>query len=612
MKITKKFVLALTASLFLASAVFAQEEFGGFGDFSDDSGFGDMDSGSETTFTLSGNAEVTGRYFPRRDNSEFNTHNYDMDFSDLKNKATRADASFALGVDYSGAFSDFSGKLKFNPTILNDYREDILQEFTARAYLGNFQIEAGKMKLVWGKGDKVHVLDNFNSNDYTDFIVPDYIDRRLALPMFHLVYNAPFNARFEGVFTPWMTPDRLASSGMWKPAASASLESQIETLVKAPIYEAIAANDGNANKAAIDSLMAASSFKADSLYPDTKRLKYSQGGLRATFTIGSVDLGASYYYGHYKQPSANLEKLIAYTGLKTNQVQNAAVTSYINGVAAKVREMLPAIKNDPAKATAAAALITAVENAQTNEDIYKIIYANQGAISAVTGSPLTVYTEDQVRNAVVASAASNGYTTSSMASLPSLNYDQLQVFGLEAATVIGPFNTRAEVAYNLTKDIAGDDPWVKNNSIAWEAGFDINLPIHNVNVNFQTTGKYILKNDKIENGSFKLGELEGTPINIPTKEYDTDYDKTGKYHRNQLILDVTDTFNHEKIKLDVKGIYQIETKDLMVLPSLSFRLGGDDFTLNLSGLVIWCYDEDSEYYAWRNNDFASVGIKYQF
>ena len=64
--------------------------------------------------------------------------------------------------------------------------------------------------------------------------------------------------------------------------------------------------------------------------------------------------------------------------------------------------------------------------------------------------------------------------------------------------------------------------------------------------------------------------------------------------------------------MELKGIYQLETKDLMVLPSVSFRLGGDDFTLSLSGLIIWCYDEDSEYYAWRNNDFASVGIKYRF
>ena len=576
MKITKKFVLALTASLFLASAVFAQEEFGGFGDFSDDSGFGDMDSGSETTFTLSGNAEVTGRYFPRRDNSEFNTHNYDMDFSDLKNKATRADASFALGVDYSGAFSDFSGKLKFNPTILNDYREDILQEFTARAYLGNFQIEAGKMKLVWGKGDKVHVLDNFNSNDYTDFIVPDYIDRRLALPMFHLVYNAPFNARFEGVFTPWMTPDRLATKGMWLPAASASLTSTVESLLKDPITASIVAGGGKATGDTVTSLMYASSFDANSLYPDTKKLKYAQAGLRSTFTIGSVDLGVSYYAGHYKQPSANLQNTVIYKALNYNLDGN-------------------------------------YETDDSERMAYKLVYsqAYQAARAAGYDDATAKGAAVSKAGSVVTALKSAGYT-SVKNGLPSLDYDMLQVFGLEAAVVLGPFNTRAEFAYNLTKDIAGDDPWLKNNSIAWEAGFDINLPIHNVNFNFQTTGKYILKNDKIKDGGIDVAGLGFVSWAMLKNNYDVNYDKTGKYIRNQLIVDITDTFNHEKIKLDVKGIYQIETKDLMVLPSLSFRLGGDDFTLNLSGLVIWCYDEDSEYYAWRNNDFASVGIKYQF
>ena len=597
MKITKKSILALAATLFIASSVFAQEDFGDFGgdDFGGD--FGGDSSDVAPALTFNGSAEVIARLFPRRSDSQFDTHDYDSSFTDFASKATWINAAFALNATYSGAYSDLDAKLKFDRPILTGYYEDIVQEFTARAYLGNFQIEAGKMKLVWGKGDKVHVLDNFNSNDYTDFIVPDYIDRRLATPMLHIVYNAPFNARFEGVLTPWMTPDRLAADGMWKPAASNDLTNMVtealttnlgnkfsayntNSITTAAAAVAYQADPNNAaKKTAYETAAAAlttsatdylttltktSSFKADSLYPNTMQLKYGQAGLRSTFTIGSVDLGVSYYAGHYKQPTANLQNTIQ------NEVANIPTATL----------------------TSAAPLLMQYGMTQTE-------LATLGA--AIAGGSLK---------------------KSAFDALPSLDYDMLQVFGLEAATTLGPFNTRAEFAYNLTKDIAGDDPWVKNNSIAWEAGFDINLPIHNVNLNFQTTGKYVLKNDKIENGGI---EIAGVTIpwkamqamgartgNSKYKNYDTDYDKTGKYIRNQFIVDITDTFNHEKIKLDVKGIFQLETKDLILMPSLSFRLGGDDFTLTTSGLVLWCYDEDSEYWAWRNNDFVSVGIKYQF
>ena len=550
MRNTVKCTFAAVMALLLAGTVFAQEDFDDFAGFGDSGLYGALSS-----VTWGGKAEAYGRYFPRRTDSEFGTHNYDTD--NWGEKATYADASLTLNLDYSGSYSDFSGKLKFSRMVLQDYNEDILQEFTARVYLGSFQFEGGKMKLVWGKGDKVHVLDNFNANDYTDFIVPDYIDRRLAEYMFHATYNAPYNIRLEGVYTPWMTPDRLADDGMWQPAASATLKGTVMGLVKAGIDSTYDDASGNWTEDTTDALLEAASFDSDSLYPDTKKLKYGQAGLRATFTLGSVDLGASYYYGHYKQPSANLQNTVLYNAANAPSSPNFDAVLAKHGMSAA----------DIAKLTAGLPVLQS-----------KMTYK---------------------------------------AAMPELDYDRVQVFGLEAATIVGPFNTRAEFAYNLTKDIAGDDPWVKNNSIAWEAGFDIDLPVSALNLNVQTTGKFILHKDKIKNGGIKIDDL-GVTIPFSALEelgyanYDVDYDATGKYYRNQIIVDITDSYFHDNVKLDVKGIYQIETKDLMVLPSLAFKLGGDDFTLSLSGLIIWCYNEDSEYYAWRNNDFASVGIKYQF
>ena len=45
------------------------------------------------------------------------------------------------------------------------------------------------------------------------------------------------------------------------------------------------------------------------IYPDTNKFEYGQAGARLTGSLGPVDLGLSYYYGHYKQPSVNYNKM---------------------------------------------------------------------------------------------------------------------------------------------------------------------------------------------------------------------------------------------------------------------------------------------------------------
>ena len=445
--------VALAGTL-LAGAAFADD----FGfDFGDDGGFDFGGEGASSggigavlsAISLNGDASLEGRvYVDRRDDG-----NDRLKVSDFP---TAVFPSLKLGIAYSGASTDFSGTIKLDRTSLGGgYYADILDEFTARVYVnGNLQLEAGKMKVVWGKGDKLHVLDNFNANDYTDYIIPDYIDRRIAEPMFRAVYTTDGGIKFEGIYTPTMTGDRYAAKGEWVPKKMKDLAKLAEQ-----------------KKKSISS-------------PNTFAFKYGQAGIRSTFTLGPVDLGVSYYYGHNKQVSANLQDL-------------------------------------------------------------------------------------------------------------SLHYDRMQVFGLEAAAVLWKFNTRAEFAYNLTADTAGDDPFVKNNSIGWVVGFDIDLPLHNVNVNLQNQGSYILRNDKIDN------------------QFDTDYDAKGRYSNNKLVLAVTDSWDHEKTKLDVKAIWGIERGDVIVLPKLTRTLL-DGFDVSLSGMFIWCKDENSEFDGWQHNSFVTVGARYQF
>ena len=244
------------------------------------------------------------------------------------------------------------------------------------------------------------------------------------------------------------------------------------------------------------------SANPDVIYPDLWTLKYGQFGGRATWTLGQVDMGISYYNGWYKQPSFNAEKL----------------------------------------------------------DGFLTAYLANGSVSE----------EEKF-----------------------LAYDKKQTFGLEASSVIWHFNVRGEFAYNLTDDTDGSDPWVHNNSIAWLGGFDIDLPFWNANINVQETGTFILNGDECD----KLAA-------------DVDYNEKG-YTNNKLVCNITTSFLNDKLAPEVTVMYGIERGDLVVMPKLAFK-PDQNLTLTASGMIINCADEDSEFYGWRKNSFASISAKYQF
>lgn len=478
----KKVLLAAALAAFATTAVMADDlpsfdtpsdnSIPGFGDesgslpgFESDSGSASSSSfgAASSALAISGEGGASSRWFL-------------AGASDIEDRAVQMDPYFRLNFSYSGSIGEVEAKLKVNERILKDNPEDVIDELTLRAYLGDFVLEAGKMKLVWGKGDKVHVLDNFNSDDYSDFIFPDYIDRRIAVPMVHVAYNMDNGMRLEGAYTPYMVPTRYASSGPWVPE---------HTLLSA--YE-------NANAMAALSGMRYS-----------RTLKYGQFGLRATGTVGSFDWGASYFYGRMKDSSIHSAELV-------RMLLNAGCSS--------LPEPLPV------------------------GQLY--------------------------------------------------DYDRMQVFGLEGATVIGGFNFRAELGYFLTDDVDGDDPYVHNNSLQWVFGFDRDLPWNNLNVNIQTQGKYILHGDDVKDNG--VG--------------DVDYNGEKAWVQNRLVLDITDSWMHEKLKPELKLVWNIELEDVVVMPQVSYQLM-EGLDVSLAGLYIYSGD-NGQFYDFKDNSFVQVGAVYKF
>ncbi len=546
----KKILFTTIAASLLSAAAFSQD-------------YDSYGSSPASAVTVNGEAGVKGRSWLGHydDNNEWSSSVSGQD--DIKSMLMEGSAYGLLDVNYAGDITDVNVKLKADTSSIKDYPEDILEEAAVRGYFGNWVVSGGKMKVVWGKGDKLHVLDNFNANDYTDFIFPEYIDRRIAEPMFSLAYSAPnaSNIRLELVATPMMTADRFAASGALVPYAQTTLTETVQkivvnntlhTLNNGGITTSSSSSNATVSSSAFDAIASASSFSSDDLYENNiKSLKYAQGGARLTGTLSSIDWGFSYYYGHYKQPSANLENYVS-------SLITAAATTHSTEVQ-----------------TIAAALIQA-------------------------GYDATEATELAVKK-VASTLAHDG---TSELSLPSLDYDRLQTFGFEFATVIWKFNTRAELAYNLTEDVAGDNPWVKNNSIAWVGGFDMDLPLHNLNLNVQETGTYILNSDKIKDGDYAL--------------YDVDYNSDDNYCINKLVVNLSDKWLHDKLTTECTAIYGIENKEWCVQPKIEYN-PSEGLFLTLSGAYLFSDNENGEFYNFTADNteshrkmFGQIAVKYTF
>ncbi len=638
------FMVAGTALLLTAGFAFAQEDdsLDSFGSFDTTS-----DSTTTTPITFNGNAVLNTRAYV--DQNDVNS------FDDLADFPMSAIPTFTFGTEYTGATVSVDAKLKFSEATIKTYQSDIIDELTLRANMGNFLLEAGKMKLVWGKGDKLHVVDNFNADDYTDFIIPDYIDHRISTPMLHAAYSfSKGNLKLEAAYAPVMATDRFATTGVWVPASYTALSEKVTAVEKARLARALSAYTTATAKAgatagaasvASESLTSATAAvaQAQTAYNDalssytiakssyetaeseygTAQAAYSSalatytaakssGNASATATAGAAlqTAGTTLTEKTTARVAAN-EILIGATAAlaatKATLAQAQATETAYQAATAKASTAYAEATTELTAAATAYGTTLAEVSSFSADNLYpetnSLRYGQAGArLTGTVGSfdwgasyYYGHYKQPSVDwSAYITSAAANSGTSYE---LPILAYDQKQVFGLEGATVLGPFNLRAEGAYTLTDDTDGTDAWVHNNSVSWVGGFDIDLPISNINVNIQETGTYILNNDQINGSTYE--------------QYDVDYDPTGHYTNDKLVCNISDSYLHDKLNAQATVMWGIERGDVIVMPKLAYTVDSS-LELSASGMYIWCADDNSEFAAWKNNSFVNLGVSCKF
>ena len=407
-----------------------------------------------------------------------------------------------ISLTYDADKADFRFDIKLNENLIKNNPIDIIDDLSVRTYLGNLLLEAGKTRVVWGKTDGFHVVDNFNSDDFSDFIIPDYAERRISIPMIRAKYSFTDknDIALEAVYTPFMAAERYDTDGPFTPADYCELKSQLALLATGYLGQGTAGLPATAATypVVLSQANALTNNSSGVLYPNLNRLKYTQAGTRITGTFRTFDWGLSYYFGHFKTPSVNK------SGIK-NWANN-----YFYG---------------------------------KNTDSF-------------------------------------------------IDYDKKQTIGLEAATTLWHFNLRAELAYNFTDDMAGTNQAVHNSSFQWIGGFDIDLPLWNMNLNMMNVGSFISNGDSCNN-----------PL-------DVDYRESGSTD-NKIVCVLSSSLLHDKLTPELRAVWAIESRDFVLIPMVGYNVT-PAFNVNLSGMWIYCKNEKTQFKNFDNGNMMRLSGTYTF
>lgn len=545
----------------------------------------------------------------------------------------RADAIpvFGLTVSHSNAKTELSAGLKLNARTLKDYPLDILDELTMRVYLGDCVLSAGKLKLVWGKGDMIHVLDVFNANDLTDFTIPAYIDRRIGEPMVHFAYNAPIPLRLELACAPSMTPDRVALSGPWVPPQLQQAKQSAHNYLLGAINDSTSGFSTFFNETKLQQTLHTPVSKMlkdtipDSITIDMKDIigKLDENDLLKGINSVVVKMQIKKLLENLAKQKITIpttEIIKKFLPPKPGGYTEAELKAALQGepFLTQVTTFIAKQISDTAKKAETefiASLKTAdaiIGSFRFDEfvkigmnaflpDMHNIKYGQYGIrFSGSAGSVDMAgqYYFGHYKTPSIDVDAMIAHALAGKSLADCVHYDPVHIFGIDLGTAIAMFNLKSEFAYYMTGDFKGTDPAVHNNSIQWVMGFDVDIPLNNINVNIQNLGAWTLGFKKVKENN-KRGK------------FDMDWNTAEKSTNNKLIVNISDSWLHENLTDSVTCIWGIEHNDFVVMPKLRYRIK-DELYVEGTGAYIYAANKKSEFSNWKNNHFVQASMEYRF
>jgi hypothetical protein len=168
-------------------------------------------------------------------------------------------------------------------------------------------------------------------------------------------------------------------------------------------------------------------------------------------------------------------------------------------------------------------------------------------------------------------------------------YNRYHQIGIDYAQVLSGFNVRAELAANITEDLAGDDGSVYNPSLAWSFGFDRDILGFTLNLQVNQSLR------------FMDGEVSSNPA------LDTEADTAPS--STLFSAQISRKFLQDKLELKFTHIWNIETMDVFYIPSLAYTVG--DVSAEIAGGVFGG-KSGGEFSQYREKGFIRTALTYSF
>ncbi|MDR0443734.1 MAG: hypothetical protein LBH44_10030 [Treponema sp.] len=291
--------------LFIPLFCHAQEFGFGFGDYED--GVEDnLKPGQQSllpfTLTLAGEIEAGPTLFVHDFSGDAGGFSvWDMLSAKLNFTVSGKNAKSYISLNLSQrAFAELMDN-SFDP-----YTPMILDEMWLAGYFDRVVVEAGLMKLRWGRMYSPGPLDVVNPLDYSDLTnITESRAMKIARPMVHASYRIGDFSEVEAVFLPNFAGHRFAKDGRWMPDQYSNMEAQFSNGV---LDRAIEQFSPLVSASQIKQLFNQNkdSFDIPEIFPDTSGVEYFQTGLRFNTVIAQSDLGFQYFYGNMFRPSVTL------------------------------------------------------------------------------------------------------------------------------------------------------------------------------------------------------------------------------------------------------------------------------------------------------------------
>ncbi len=182
-----------------------------------------------------------------------------------------------------------------------------------------------------------------------------------------------------------------------------------------------------------------------------------------------------------------------------------------------------------------------------------------------------------------------------------LQHHRIRVLGADAATVLGRYGLRAEMAYTQTEDAAGIDPFIKNPFFYGVLGADRTY-FEYLNINLQYFQRRITNYSDPNAVADPLTRSVAIQQSIISNQQDN--------VQHGLSMRIADKWLHETLEAELAVVYNLTRSDYLLRPKIAYAF--DDHWKGLLGATLFRGDADTFFGMLRDRSAVFGELRYSF